>query len=136
MRTARVFVILGVALGLAAFAYGFQGKRKPPKPPDITLLEVVCRRVEGEVNIDGKLRATGLKQFRNVELLIDFLGTGKQLLQTKRGPIDAEALDPDQEAEFHLRVADPIRAVYFSVRAEDGDGRDLRLDREGPFPIE
>ncbi len=105
------------------------------KPPEVAILQIVCRRANGDVSVDGRLKA-GPKAVKKLSLFVDFLGTDKQLLQTKRGDVEEELLQPDEEAEFHLRVSDPVRAVLYSIRVEDGDGRDLRLDKTGPFPIE
>lgn len=105
------------------------------KAAEVAVLQIVCRRASGDVAVDGRLKA-GEKPIKKLSLFVDFLGTDKQLLQTKRGEVDEEILQPGDEAEFHMRVADPVRAVLYTIRAEDGDGRDLRLDKIGPFPIE
>jgi hypothetical protein len=99
-------------------------------------VEAFCRRFEGDVLLDGRVRITAEKPVVKLKLLFDFLGTDRQLLQTKAALIDDETLTAGDESEFHLRVADPVRAVLFSIRAEDGSGRELNLTRAGPYPIE
>lgn len=131
----RVFLVASSLL-IASLCFALQKKGKTPKPPEITILEITCRRENGDVTVDGKLKADGERSLKEVHLIVDFLGTGKQLLESKRGPVDTELLQPGDESEFHLRVADPIRAVRFTLRAEEGDGRDLRIENIGPFPIE
>jgi len=130
-----VFLVTSSLL-LASLCVAFQKKGKTPKPPEILILEITCHRDNGDVTVDGKLKADGERTLKDVQLIVDFHGTGKQLLESKRGPVDSERLDPGDETEFHLRVADPIRAVGFTLRAEEGDGRDLRIENSGPFPIE
>ncbi|MCS7026348.1 MAG: hypothetical protein NZV14_16235 [Bryobacteraceae bacterium] len=125
-----------VLLMLASLCSGWQKKGKQPKLPDVALLEITCHRSSGDIFVDGRLRVQSPKPIQKLHLVIDFLGSDKQLLQTKRGPVESEYLEPGEETEFHLRVADPVRAVLYSVRAEDGDGRDLRVEKAGPFPIE
>lgn len=121
---------------LASLCAAAPRKGKPKgKGAEVSVLQIVCRRAGGDVSVDGRLKA-GEKSIKKLSLFVDFLGTDKQLLQTKRGEVDEEMLQPGDEAEFHMRVVDPVRAVLYSIRAEDGDGRDLRLDKAGPFPIE
>jgi hypothetical protein len=121
---------------LASLCFAWQKKGKSPKPPDVSVMEASCRRFEGDVLLDGRVRITAEKPVVKLKLLFDFLGTDRQLLQTKAAVIDDETLTAGDESEFHLRVADPVRAVLFSIRAEDGSGRELNLTRAGPYPIE
>ncbi|HUQ94512.1 MAG TPA: hypothetical protein VM120_22710 [Bryobacteraceae bacterium] len=125
-----------VLLMLASLCFGLQKKGKPPKPPEITMIEVTCHRVAGDVMLDGRLKVSGDKPINKLQLLIDFLGTDGQLLQTKRGEVDSGTLDPNEETEFRMRVSDPIRAVKYALRLEDGNAKELRVDNAGPFPIE
>lgn len=128
--------LLACSLLFASLCVAFQKKGKSPKPPEVTVIEVICKREGGDVQVDGKLKATGERPLKQVDLIVDFLGASKQLLESKRGPVDSEELAPGDETEFHLRVADPIKAVLFTLRAEDSDGRELRVDKAGPFTIE
>ena len=111
-------------------------KGKPPKPPDLTILQVSCRRADGEIILDGRVQNTGEKPLQNVDLLIDFRATGKQVLTTKRGPVESELLTPQAEADFHLRINDYARAIEIFFNAEEKDRRDLRVDKTGPYAIE
>lgn len=122
---------------LASLCAAAPKKSKPKgKGVDVAVLQITCRRGGGDVSVDGRLKVSGEKTFKKVNLFVDFLGTDKQLLQTKRGAVDEEVLQPGDETEFHLRVSDPVRAVLYSLRVEDGDGREVRIDKSGPFPIE
>lgn len=125
-----------VLLTLASLCFAAPKKGKQAKGPEVVVLEVLCKRAEGDVAVDGRVRVATEKPVKKLNLLIDFLGSDKQLLQTKRGEVDSELLSPGEESEFHLRVSDPVRAVLYSIRAEDGDGRELRIEKSGPFPIE
>jgi hypothetical protein len=109
---------------------------KKGKSPEVSVVQVICRRVGDDVALDGRLKVGGARPLKKIRLLFDFLGTDKQLLETKRGEVDEDLLAPGEEAEFHLRVADPVRAVLYSIRAEESDGRELNVERAGPFPIE
>lgn len=123
-------------LMLACLCLGWQKKPKGPKPPEVLVLQASCQRAEGDVVVDGRLKIQGTRAITKLSLLIDFLGADKQLLQTKRGMVEESQLKPGDEAEFHMRIADPVRAVLYTLRAEDGDGRDYRVENPGPFPIE
>ncbi|MBL8235087.1 MAG: hypothetical protein JNL98_41680 [Bryobacterales bacterium] len=123
-------------LMLASLCFAWQKKGKQPKLPEVAVMEITCHRSTGDVHVDGRLKIQSTKPIRKLQLLVDFLGSDKQLLQTKRGPVDSDFLEPGDETEFHLRVSDPVRAVLYTIRAEDGDGRDLRVEKPGPFPIE
>lgn len=113
-----------------------QKKGKSPKPPEVTILEINVHRVESDVVVDGRLQVGPERSLKKLQLLIDFLGSDHQLLQSKRGEVDDGVLQKGEEAEFHLRVTDPTRAVEYTLRAEEGDGRELRVDKAGPYPIE
>ena len=105
--------------------------------PEVVVLEATCLRSgDGDVAVDGRLKIQGTKTITKLNLLIDFLGSDKQLLQTKRGLVEENDLKPGDEADFHMRIADPVRAVLYTLRAEDSDGRDYRVENPGPFPIE
>ena len=111
-------------------------KGEQPKPPDLTMVQVTCLRSEGEIVIDGRVKNTGGKPLVNVDLLIDFMAPGKQVITTKRGPVESDMLAPQDEAEFHLRINDYVRAVQIQFNAEQRDKGDLRVEKMGPYAIE
>ena len=132
--TAIRLLLFGTLPGLRA-----QDKKRKPKqakPPDLTILTVAVRRSDGEIILDGKVKNTGEKPLQNVDLLIDFRATAKQVLTTKRGPVESERLEPQGESDFHLRINDYARAIEIFFNAEEKDRRDLRVENTGPFPIE
>ncbi len=124
------FLLLGSLLSPAA------EKRKPAKLPDIEIVEASAHRVEDDVALDGRIRNSGEKTIEGVVLLFDFMAVGNQVIVTKKFPIDKETLAPGEEAEFHVRMADPVRAVRFRMNSTDRQERDLRIVKNGPFPIE
>src|SRR5215467_8198630 len=113
-------------LMLASLCVAWQKKGKQAKPPEVTVIEVNCHRDGSDVVVDGRLKNSHDKPLVKLNLLFDFLGTDKQVLETKRGVVDNERLTPGDDIDFHLRVADPVRAVSFAIRAEERDGRELR----------
>ena len=129
----------GAAIFLILAGLGFPQSKKPlkkPKPADAIILKPVVRLGDGVVTLDGSVRNSSEKPFKAIVLHIDFLGLNKELLTTWRGPIESELLEPTQEAEFHLQVKAPLRAVSVRFKAMDADGHDLRLDNDGPHVID
>ena len=58
------------------------------------------------------------------------------MVATEKGAIDEEILQPGQEAAFHMEANTPPRSITFQIGAADGSGRELRVAKSGPFPIE
>ncbi len=129
MKTLPGILVLTLALAL----FGAEKKRKPA---DLEILRVAARRGEANVSVDGRLRNTGSKTIKELTLVFDFVDRDNLILTTERGQIDEEALDPGQEAAFHMQVADPPRSIQVRIGAQDGAGRELRVAKTGPFPIE
>jgi hypothetical protein len=120
---------------VASLLCAAQSSRKAPKPPDLEIIEATAQRTEGNLMLDGKIRNSGTKSLFGLVLLIDFLAPGKKVIATKRAELDIEELAPGAEAEFHARMVDPVRAVHFRINSEDKDERELRVAKNGPFPI-
>jgi hypothetical protein len=111
-------------------------KRKQNKPPDVEVVKASCYRSEGDVALDGSVRNPSEKAHAGVVLFFDFIAPGNLVIATKKIALDKEILEPGEEVEFHVRVADPVRAVEFRINAEDGQRRELRVTKNGPFPVE
>jgi hypothetical protein len=124
-------VILVVSLALVSTA----AERKK-KPPDVEVVEASAHRGEVKVSVDGRIRNSGEKSIKQLMLLFDFMAPGKQVITTQKGPIDEELLEPGKEAAFHMELNAPPRSVEFQINASDGSGRELRVAKSGPFPIE
>jgi hypothetical protein len=129
VKTLRV--ILALSLVVASVAAD-----KKKKPPDLEVLEASAHRGEIKVSVDGRVRNTGEKPIKELTLLFDFQAPGKQVVATEKGAIDEEVLQPGQEAAFHMEANTPPRSVAFQIGAADGSGRELRVAKSGPFPIE
>jgi hypothetical protein len=126
-----LWVILVVALAVTSIA-----AEKKRKPPDIEVLEASGRRGESKVSVDGRVRNTGEKPIKELTLLFDFMAPGRQVVTTQKAAIDEEILEPGKEAAFHMELNAPPRSVEFQINAADGSGRELRVAKPGPFPIE
>jgi hypothetical protein len=112
-------------------------KRKQARPPELQILEASVRREEGDVKLDVRVKNSGTKPIAGLVLLFDFLAPGNRVITTKRTePEDGDVLEPGDEAEFNVRVADPVRAVHVRINSEDKDARELRVGNAGPFAIE
>ena len=129
MKTLRV--ILALTLVVASVA-----AEKKKKPPDLEVLEATAHRGESKVSVDGRVRNSGEKPIKELTLLFDFQSPEKQVVATEKGAIDEEVLQPGQEAAFHMEANAPPGSVAFQINAADGAGRDLRVAKSGPFPIE
>lgn len=127
---------LPVLFALAILLCAADKKGKQPKGPEIELLDATCHRTEDRVLLDGRIRNTAERPLTKVQMIFRFMAPGRQVIATKNGPIEEVLIEPGEEAEFHMQVPAPARAVEFDVGAEDGSGRELRFDRTGPFPIE
>ena len=127
--------VIPVLLALAILLCAEDKKRKPSKDPEIELIEATCQRSGGRVLLDGRIRNTSDRPLRKIVLTFRFMAPGSQVIASKNGPLDQMLLEPGDEAEFHMQVPSPARAVSFDVSVE-ASGRELRLDRSGPFPIE
>jgi hypothetical protein len=129
VKTLRV--ILALALVVASVA-----AEKKKKPPDLEVLEATARRGESKVSVDGRVRNSGEKPIKELTLLFDFQSPEKQVVATEKGAIEEEILQPGQEAAFHMEANAPPGSVAFQINAADGAGRELRVAKSGPFPIE
>lgn len=124
-------------LALATLSTAADRKRNQPlKPAELEFLEVTAQRREGRILLDGRVKNSGERPAAGIVLIFDFMAPGQQVITTKRGTLEAEMLGPGEEAEFHAFVADPPRAVEIRLQAEEGSGRELRVIKAGPYPIE
>ena len=130
-------VVPVLLLTLAIFSTAAERKRKDPlKPPEIEIVEIVVQRSEGRISLDGRVKNSGQRPAAGVVLIFDFMAPGRQVITSKRGSLETERLEPGEEAEFHVFAADPVRAVEIQVQAAEGSGRELKVIKAGPHPIE
>jgi len=123
-------------LALASLWCDAGQKRKPPKPPEVRVIEVIARRTEGLITIDGRVGNCGAKPIRRLTLLFHLRAPGGQVVTTQRGLTAEEVLAPGEESEFHWQMRDHARAVELMVGAVDASDNDLVVDRPGPYPVE
>ena len=132
--TRRTSWTLFLALSLTAFG---QKKAKEGKQPEVEILEATAHRQEGIISIDARVKNCGQKPIKTLQIIIDFIAPDhKQVITTKRGSIEAEVLEPGEEADFHARIEDPSRATEFRISFEDSSAKYLRAVKTGPFPID
>jgi len=130
LRVCIWLLALGTLLCLGA------QREKPSKGPDLEVLQIGAQRAGGDVAIDGKVKNVAGRPHNGLVLLFDFLATGNQVITTKKFVVDTAPVAPEGEADFNVRVADPVRAVWIRVRATDRNDRELRVANSGPFTIE
>jgi len=128
-------MIKGLVILLSA-ALCASGADKKRKPPDVEVTDAAGRRSEGSVTIEGHVRNTGEKPIKGMVLLFDFMASGRAVITTQKIALDDEILEPGKESAFRVQTTDPVRAVEFQLNAVDESGRDLRVAKAGPFPIE
>ena len=124
---------LALVLLLAA---AVPGAPKKTKPPEVEVLEAVSHRTEGVIKLDGRVRNSSAKVIQGLIVLFDFMAPGGAVVSTQKCPVDEEVLESGKDAGFRVQMVDEVRAVNYRMRAEDKNGRDLRIANSGPFPID
>ena len=110
--------------------------QKSRKPPEVSVLETRARREEGKVLIDVHVRATGEKPLRGLVVYFDLMSAEGGVVTTQKAVLDTATVASGEERQDQAVTSDPARAVKFKVRASDVGERELRVENEGPFPIE
>lgn len=123
--------LLGVfALALAASA---QERRRPA---ELTVVEIQARHDGSVIQIDGRVKNVGQRRAGSVTLIVHVLAPGRQTLETREGPLDEDTVEPGEDALFSFETPFPARAIEVRLEAKDSAGRELRLNRAGPYRIE
>lgn len=125
-----------LVLLVASLSLGAQDKKKAPKPPDMEVVSATARRSGDAIHFDGTVRNSGLKPLEKVLILVDVFAPNHKPMVQRKSLLEPEYLAPGDEAEFHLAMPDPGQLVTFELQAEDGKSRELRVAKNGPFPIE
>jgi hypothetical protein len=125
-----------VLLVLACFGPAAPQTRREQKQFQIEVVEVKAARVENRIALDGKIKNTGQRDVHRLILVFNMLDSEQRVLSSRRGRIEEDVLEPDQEAAFHFDIPNQARAVYFRVEAEYAGGSSLDLVKAGPFPID
>jgi hypothetical protein len=121
---------------LASLCLLAQDKKKAPKPPDLEIVTASARRSGENIHFDGIVRNTGVKALEKVLILVDVFAPNHKPMVQRKSLLEPEYLAPGDEADFHLAMPDPGQLVEFELQAEDGKSRELRVAKNGPFPIE
>jgi hypothetical protein len=121
---------------LASLCLLAQDKKKVPKPPDMEIVTASARRSGDNIHFDGTVRNTGVKPLEKVLILVDVFAPNHKPMVQRKSLLEPEYLAPGDEADFHLAMPDPGQLVEFELQAEDGKSRELRVAKNGPFPIE
>lgn len=128
----RALVLLAV---LAPLLSGAGQRRKQPLPPEVEVVQVVARRVENRIELDGTIRNAGEMPAQELVLKFEFLSSGDKVLTVRNGPAPEEYLEPGDECSFYFHLRDEVRAVRFRIRASDRRRDVLKVVKPGPYPI-
>jgi len=134
----RFRVVFSSLLAFCLLAIGSLGqeKKKTPKPPDMEIVTASARRSGDAIHFDGTVRNTSAKPLQKVLILVDVFAPGHKPMVQRKSALEPDYLAPGDEADFHLAMPDPGQLVEFELQAEDGKARELRVAKNGPFPIE
>jgi hypothetical protein len=127
----RLLVLLCLALTLAGAA-----QKRKARPTSIHVLELVARRVDGTIEIDGRVANTGERALQRLVLLFDILAPGGEVLTTQQGEVDQELLEPGDNADFHWKLREPARSVYVRLEARERNKLGVDVENPGPYTIE
>jgi len=122
-------------VALAPLWCGSGQKRKAPRPPEVRILEVVSRRAEGIITLDGRVSNCGARTILKLTLVFHFRTTDGHVVTTQRGVVEAGELAPGEEGEFRWQLKDHARAVDFIIEAVEGADRELIVEKPGPYPV-
>ncbi len=113
------------------------GQDKKVKPPELEVSQVTCRRIDEQLMaVDGSVKNTGTKPIRGLLIVFEFFAPGKQSITVQKGAPEPDTVAAGDLVEFHLQLRAPARAVHMEIGAVDGNGRDLRVGKAGPYPVE
>jgi hypothetical protein len=68
-------------------------------------------------------------------LHFEFFDSDGKMISRKNTTVVEDELEDGETEEFSVQTPSPARAVVFRVEAEDAQGRYLRLEQNGPYPI-
>ena len=121
---------------IATLLYPQGKKSKKHKGPEAAIERIELKREGDVVLLDGTVKNLSLKPIQGMTLHFEFFAPNKESLTILNGPVDSALIEPGDEAEFHLQVKYPTRAIELKIEAQDKDRRDLNLDKNGPYRID
>jgi hypothetical protein len=104
--------------------------------PELQVVSIKLHRESGLLSIEGSVKNISEKPMRGVVLFLEFLEAGNHMISRMQTDITEEELAPNEDREFLTQTPDPVRAVSVRLDAEDKEGRYLKVDKVGPYPID
>jgi hypothetical protein len=124
-------------LALAVLALLLPAQDKKGKTPELEFSQVQVHRIDDQlIAVDGSVRNTGTKTLKEVTIVFEFFAPGHQSITIQRGAPEPNTIVAGDLVEFHLQLRAPARAVQVELGAEDHSGRELRVGKPGPYPVE
>ena len=123
----RFFLLAAVILSLCVAAR---------KPAELEVVETKAHRVDDKITLDGRVRFIGEKPSHGLVMVFDFLSAEHAVVTTQTTQVADDVVRAGQEASYQTVLVDPVRAVFYQVRANDSGDRELRVANPGPYPIE
>ena len=128
----RRTLLVGIFLALLLPA-----QDKKTKTPELEVTQVSIHRINDTViAVDGSVRNTSNKTYNKLQIVFEFFAPGMKSITIQRGSPEPDILEAGDLVEFHLQLRAPARAVHVTLGAEDGNGRELRVGKSGPYPVE
>lgn len=109
--------------------------KKEAKGPDIILSKLGAVREAQFLLMDGVVKNVSGRILRGVVLHFEFFDPDGKMISRKNTTVVEDELEDGETEEFSVQTPSPARAVVFRVEAEDSQGRYLRLEQKGPYPI-
>lgn len=109
--------------------------KKEAKGPDIILSKLGAVREAQFLLMDGVVKNVSGRILRGVVLHFEFFDPDGKMISRKNTTVVEDELEDGETEEFSVQTPSPARAVVIRVEAEDSQGRYLRLEQKGPYPI-
>jgi hypothetical protein len=122
-------------LVLACLAPAALQKRKQSQN-QIEIIQASAERQERRIILDGRVKNTGQRVLYRLILCFDLVDSEQRVISRRKGPIEADVLEPGEEASFQFYVPDQARALQILMGAESERATDIEVIKSGPFPIE
>lgn len=111
-------------------------KKSQAKGPEVVLIDSGARVEDQKIMLDGHVRNASEKPIRKLTVVYEILDSDKHVLTRQKGSIEEDVLNPGDEAAFSAQTQYPARSVFYRFEFEDGNQRELRAEKTGPFPLE
>jgi hypothetical protein len=125
---------LALACALVMPSTGAAQERR--RPAELTVNEFHARRDAGLVHIDAVLANTGERRAGSVIVVLQFLAPGRQTVSERESPLEEDSIEPGGEVPLSLETPFQPRVVEIRIAAKDRSGREIKVNRPGPYRIE